>query len=987
MGCGKNTNGDFVVFFQEFLERFANFERYSDSQVLQTVNILDVTLSLNESFIWIFNELNIQVFNSQLDSITIIVKMNSQSNETFHPRENPETIIGNSNFRGLDLKPGTKAQITACYIDAHYNPRPTLITASNAQVLIQNSHFERFSNDNGSTVINGQNESIVILEDSSFSYHSSSKGVLYLHNTCTLNMTNSTIAYNMATSAGFSAITLYKSTGAMIKNSSFTNNSAMMGGALYAEDQCHVKLENNCILFENKASAGGALAITKNTNLSITDGFVSENQAILGKSKLIPTGFGGAIYSQNGGHLEIETTSFIENKAANAGAIAVEEEGRLTVRGCTFENNTVQNATKEESDRLGSFVELNKTSILLQRFSNKRSRTPPYYPYRMSIKEVKAVKISESFKTLTYRSKSNRQGLGGAILSWSNTILEISETSFTRNRADQAGSIFTVVSSHLSVTNCMFYNNSASELGGAIGVAYSSTLHITNSSFEYNAVSTGGGAIAGDSNSTLDILNTIFIGNKAYQGGAIQVEHETQLVVANCLFQNNFVGYSGGAVVASYNTTLSITNSIFVDNEANVMGGGVSVERESEIQITNCSFHNNSAPNAGGAVLVAFNVVLKLQNVSFMYNTAGEFGGAIGGQNATVHVEDAEFIGNKATQVGGAVCVQEQAYLRLVNCVFYNNVAYGPGGLGGAVIVAYNATLEVEDTYFISNTANMEGGGVSGTQNSTLIIKSTNFTKNKALFAGGLQVQLNSFLTMRNCTFDSNSADNTGGGLATGYEARVNITESTFSHNTAKSGAAILGGPRAELYIKQCTFYENTGSSIRIERSSVFIEDSDMIGNNGSQGAAFGVSGSSVFYSKNCRFWNNTASEDGGAGYVIGHCVVEFKDSSFWFNQALNGNGGALYVVDSSNITVIGTNFTTNIASQGGGGICVAGSDSVVLDRVTCAENRASSGGCLYLDTVTLTLVRSEIRNNSGKGQGGSIWMANCRTQVSLLLM
>ena len=87
-------------------------------------------------------------------------------------------------------------------------PRPTLITANNSDVSIQNCHFANFINENGSTVLYGHNYSHVTIENSVFVQHNSSKGVLFLQNNSFMFINDSTYSDNVASSPGYSPISL-----------------------------------------------------------------------------------------------------------------------------------------------------------------------------------------------------------------------------------------------------------------------------------------------------------------------------------------------------------------------------------------------------------------------------------------------------------------------------------------------------------------------------------------------------------------------------------------------------------------------------------------------------------------------------------------------------------------------------------------------------------------------------------------------------------
>ena len=189
----------------------------------------DVDLSFKETLKWIFSGLNVTIWQSNVDPIGIVVQSERQFYETEHLVENPEIVIHNSSFRSLDLNPGSKGQITDCYIDAQFKPRPTLITANNSDVSIQNCHLGNFISENGSTILYGHNNSHIIIKNSVFIQHNSSKGVIFLQNNCYMFINKSTHSHNVATSFGYSAITLRYGIHAVMINSVFSNNTAFWG--------------------------------------------------------------------------------------------------------------------------------------------------------------------------------------------------------------------------------------------------------------------------------------------------------------------------------------------------------------------------------------------------------------------------------------------------------------------------------------------------------------------------------------------------------------------------------------------------------------------------------------------------------------------------------------------------------------------------------------------------------------------------------------
>ncbi len=115
--------------------------------------------------------------------------------------------------------------------------------------------------------------------------------------------------------------------------------------------------------------------------------------------------------------------------------------------------------------------------------------------------------------------------------------------------------------------------------------------------------------------------------------------------------------------------------------------------------------------------------------------------------------------------------------LRLENCVFEENEARNGGGLALHSAAACLAVVSINDTIFLGNTALVSGGGLMITNANSLAsiavsATSTQLLQNQAMghAGGGMFLKdtatpstrrLN--LTLRSCTFDSNTAAVGGG--------------------------------------------------------------------------------------------------------------------------------------------------------------------------------------------------------------------------------
>lgn len=159
----------------------------------------------------------------------------------------------------------------------------------------------------------------------------------------------------------------------------------------------------------------------------------------------------------------------------------------------------------------------------------------------------------------------NRGFRSASILIEDCPIVQIYETSFTRNIATGFGGALFIISNRKNpgiaeLVSCRFVNNS-SPIGGAIDV-YSSSIRIANSLFDSNRANEGGGlyieaSLFWDSPST--IINCSFLNNSAsVQGGAVLVSIP-QYTVLDSIFANNTAPY--GKDLASFPVAMRLQNA------------------------------------------------------------------------------------------------------------------------------------------------------------------------------------------------------------------------------------------------------------------------------------------------------------------------------------------------------------------------------------------------------------------------------------------
>ncbi|MGC3990604.1 MAG: hypothetical protein QM796_13175 [Chthoniobacteraceae bacterium] len=250
----------------------------------------------------------------------------------------------------------------------------------------------------------------------------------------------------------------------------------------------------------------------------------------------------------------------------------------------------------------------------------------------------------------------------------------------------------------LSITDCVFKQNVASDSGGAINQE-GGQLTITGSTFATNSSGSNmvgalaGGAIYADVKS-ITITASNFSGNSSFeQGGAIWA----------------FVSSSSPGA-------FTITNTHFDANKCGGSGGAISEEMlGGSAVISGSSFTKNSASSAGAL---------------WLYGSA-------------INLSSTQIIGNTAKSGGGGEFVTPSGFLTMTSCKILHNTA--TDGYGGGLILGEDASLGVlltlKSTEVAGNTAQGsaygQGGGII-LAGGKLVLDHSVLTQNIGAIGGGI---------------------------------------------------------------------------------------------------------------------------------------------------------------------------------------------------------------------------------------------------------
>lgn len=353
----------------------------------------------------------------------------------------------------------------------------------------------------------------------------------------------------------------------------------------------------------NIASAGGAI----NYQASPTP-FILSNSTFTNNTAT--TGNGGAII--NLGNMTVTNSTFTGNSAAGGGGAIHHSINSLSISGSTFTGNF--------SSGLGDGGAL---------YIANSTGTP-------------------TVNNSNFNNQNNANIDDGAGIYLFNGMLEVNGGSFTNNTASGNGGAITVGSAGtLTVGNTSgvtFSGNSAA-LGGAIYSDAITLLSISNSSFSYNRASGNGGALSTNNISTgsLILTNSTFTENTAADdGGAIYNLNEPATITDSTFVNNSITGTAantdGGAIrngAAADQTTILrssfIGNSVTNTNNNNANGGAIANFGANFI-LANATFSGNSATETGAAAgnalggAVFSNDNTTIHNVTFSNNSVADTG-------------------------------------------------------------------------------------------------------------------------------------------------------------------------------------------------------------------------------------------------------------------------------------------------------------------------------------------------------------------------
>ena len=818
---------------------------------------------------------------------------------------------------------------------------------------------------------------------------------------------------NKATSRG-GTIIMAKTRGSFVKRT-FERNSVKsrsqrldFGGAICALHSSHLTV-HQCIFKENTAtSSGGATYIQKSQ--SLFERCIFEKNKV--ESPQQQNAFGGAISSTGAGtNITIKQCLFKANKATSGGGAIMMVKTRGSFVNCTFERNSVTSRLRKH-DFGGAICVLYNSHLTVHQCIFKENTATSSggatYILKSQILFEKCI-----FGKNKVESPQQQNAFGGAIsATGAGTNITIKQCLFKENKATSRGGTFLMAKTRGSFVKRTFERNSVKsrpqklDFGGAICALHSSHTTVQQCIFKENTATSSGGATYIQKSQSL-FERCIFEKNKvespqqknAFSGAISATGAGTNITIKQCLFKENKATSRGGTIIMA-KTRGSFVKCTFERNSVKSrpqkldFGGAICALHSSHLTVQQCIFKENTATSSGGATYIQksqslFESCIFEKNKVESPQQQNAFGGAISstGAGTNITIKQCLFKENKATSGGGAIMMVKTRG-SFVNCTFERNSVTSrirKHDFGGAICVLYSSHLTVHQCIFKENTAT-SSGGATYIRKSQSLFESCIFEKNKVespqqqnAFGGAISATgAGTNITIKQCLFKANKATS-GGGAIIMAKTRGSFVKRTFERNFVKSslrkhgfGGAICVLYNSHLTVHQSIFKENTatysGGATYIEKSESLFESCIFERNKvislqlDTFGGAIGANGASTNISiKQCLFKENKAVGSGGAIFVAVSRSLLLKNCTFESNMVRNltrkkARGGAIFSFDNSDMTVQQCLFKENTAVYSGGAIHMI-------------KTRGSFGNC--------TFVGNSVKNLQGITFGGAISSEN----------
>ena len=419
---------------------------------------------------------------------------------------------------------------------------------------------------------------------------------------CTVEFRNVTLK-NFYTQTGDSVFNILYSNASVV-NSTFINNSARYGGALYTA-RSNISIVDSTFINNTAIYAGGAVYVDY-SNINVTNATIFNNTSDSNSG-------GMAVYGVN---MTMTDVTFINNTSKHRGGAIYIDHSKVDMADITLKNNS---ANYEAGAIFGDYSSIVMSDMLLAE-NYAKTRGGAIFTQRCS-----------KFNITNSTIRNNRvDNDGGALYSYQSNVSIIDSELVGSRAASEAGAIYSS-DSNTTIINTTFTKNRSDNAAGTL-YSWISNINLIDSIVSDSYANFTGGAMF-LSSSNVTIINTA-LNNSTSNKAGLMYTYYTDIEIINSTVTKNRAVNDGGAVYV-YRSNINITGTALTGNRA--ARGGAIFNDSSKLTLEDSTFKSNKATEGNNVYnyLVFTTIVFDSINKP-EYRDTVSISGSIKGEGKTI---------------------------------------------------------------------------------------------------------------------------------------------------------------------------------------------------------------------------------------------------------------------------------------------------------------------------------------------------------------
>ena len=287
------------------------------------------------------------------------------------------------------------------------------------------------------------------------------------------------------------------------------------------------------------------------------------------------SGGGGALWSQ--GNITLTNTNITNSVSQSGSGGAVYGLEKVTTVNCSIHgaNVDVGNGGAIYSGKDVMIINSTLSQCSVQNGTGGAIYSEAKSPNNVFNRHSTVPNIVISGSTFSYNSATK----GGVLYTNDhyNHHMEFKNSTFVFNEATDSGGVAFLGNTSLSISNCVFNNNTAGTDAGVLDVAFSSVI-VKQSALSHNRADNNGGVFYGRNYTTnFTIVQTLVEDNTATNGGVFHVRRsDSNIKVVDSTFIENYATNKGGVMDIGGVTLTMDSDTVITNNLADISGNVIS---------------------------------------------------------------------------------------------------------------------------------------------------------------------------------------------------------------------------------------------------------------------------------------------------------------------------------------------------------------------------------------------------------------------------